>query len=53
LRRRLLRSISPRFFQIQAWVSQEEPIAEQTKEDVLELFLKLRGKFRQRFEEAV
>ncbi len=31
LRRRLLRSISPRFFQVQVWVSKDEPISEEAQ----------------------
>ena len=39
LRRRLLHRISPRFFQFQAWLIADAEISQQTKDDVMELFL--------------
>ena len=42
LRRRLLHRISPRFFQFQAWVNADTTIPQETKDDVMELFLSLR-----------
>ncbi|MFB3106700.1 MAG: exosortase U, partial [Pseudomonadales bacterium] len=47
LRRRLLRRVSPRFFQFQAWVSQDHEISDATKMAVMELFLDLRVKTRE------
>lgn len=42
LRRRLLRRMSPRFFQFQAWHKTDKEISTETKEDVMELFMALR-----------
>lgn len=48
LRRRLLHRISPRFFQFQAWQTANSEISQETKDDVMDLFLALRPYVRKR-----
>ena len=49
LRRRMLKTISSQVFQVQVWVSSDQPIPSDVKDQVNETLLELREQFREHF----
>ena len=50
LRRRMLKTVSSRVFQVQVWVSNDQPLTEQNEEMADDLLLAVRERFRAPFQ---
>jgi len=50
LRRRMLKTVSSRVFQVQVWVSNDQPLTEENEETADDLLLAVRERFRARFQ---
>ena len=50
LRRRMLKTVSSRVFQVQVWVSNDQPLTEQNEEMADNLLLAVRERFRAPFQ---